>query len=122
MIADGSVVQASLDGDESANVDAESKPQERAPARLDSWKEIAAYFKRSVRCVQRWEKTEGLPVYRHTHRHGASIYAYARELETWWRRERIPAASCVNRTAENRGGSSRGGNHFLQTGSDLEGA
>ncbi len=35
--------------------------------RLDSWKEIAAYLRRSVRCVQRWERTEGLPVLRHQH-------------------------------------------------------
>jgi hypothetical protein len=30
--------------------------------RLDSWKEIAVYLKRDVRTVQRWEKTEKLPV------------------------------------------------------------
>ena len=27
--------------------------------RLDSWKEIAAYLKRDVTTVQRWEKREG---------------------------------------------------------------
>jgi hypothetical protein len=32
--------------------------------RLDSWKEIAAYLKRGVRTVQRWERTSGLPVHR----------------------------------------------------------
>ncbi|MCU1257033.1 MAG: repeat-containing protein, partial [Candidatus Angelobacter sp.] len=35
--------------------------------RLDSWKEIASYLRRDVRTVQRWEKKEGLPVYRHLH-------------------------------------------------------
>jgi hypothetical protein len=29
--------------------------------RLDSWKEIAAYLKRDVTTVQRWEKREGMP-------------------------------------------------------------
>jgi len=53
--------------------------------RLDSWKEIASYLRRSVRCVQRWEKNEGLPILRHRHAHGATIYAYRHELEDWWR-------------------------------------
>ena len=35
--------------------------------RLDSWKEIAAYLKRDVSTVQRWEKREGMPVHRHVH-------------------------------------------------------
>jgi DNA-binding transcriptional regulator YiaG len=35
-----------------------------AQERLDSWKEIARYLNRDVRTVQRWEETDGLPVYR----------------------------------------------------------
>src|SRR5687767_9779014 len=35
--------------------------------RLESWKEIAAYLKRDVSTVQRWEKREGMPVRRHLH-------------------------------------------------------
>jgi len=31
----------------------------RVRERLDSWKEIACYLRRSIRCVQRWEKNEG---------------------------------------------------------------
>jgi len=34
--------------------------------RLDSWKEIVAYLRRHIRTVQRWEKKEGLSVYRHS--------------------------------------------------------
>ena len=34
---------------------------------LDSWKEIAAYLRRDIRTVQRWEKQEGLPVHRPAH-------------------------------------------------------
>ncbi|SRR5713226_2816672 len=52
--------------------------------RLDSWKEIAAYLRRSVRCVQRWERTEGLRVFRHQHAKGATVYAYRHELDQWW--------------------------------------
>ncbi len=53
--------------------------------RLDSWKEIAAYLKREVRTVQRWEKKEGLPVRRHLHDKLGSVYAYKTELDAWWK-------------------------------------
>ncbi|MGC2695306.1 MAG: hypothetical protein WA738_05890 [Candidatus Angelobacter sp.] len=52
--------------------------------RLDSWKEIAAYLRRDVRTVQRWEKKEGLPVHRHLHDKLGSIYAYRKELTEWF--------------------------------------
>ena len=62
-------------------------PQPSPPAegdrRLDSWKEIAAYFDRRVRTVQRWEKSEELPVHRLLHEKGSSVYAYVSELEKW---------------------------------------
>src|SRR4030095_3488424 len=51
--------------------------------RLDSWKEIAAYLKRSVRTVHRWEKEEGLPVHRQLHKDLGSVFAYKRELDAW---------------------------------------
>lgn len=51
--------------------------------RLDSWKEISAYLKRDARTVRRWEAEEGLPVHRHEHRKGASVYAYRSELDAW---------------------------------------
>jgi TolB-like protein/Flp pilus assembly protein TadD len=50
---------------------------------LTSWKEIAAYLRRDVRTVQRWEKTEGLPVKRHLHRELESVYALKSELDSW---------------------------------------
>jgi hypothetical protein len=53
--------------------------------RLDSWKEIACYLRRSIRCVQRWEKNQGLPVRRHQHIGGATVYAYREQLDEWWR-------------------------------------
>src|SRR5438477_3501817 len=59
--------------------------EQRASERLDSWKEIAAYLRRDVRTVQRWERSEGLPVHRHLHDKQGTVYAYQSELETWWR-------------------------------------
>lgn len=61
-------------------------PTSTAPTngdRLDSWKEIAAYLKRSVRTVCRWERDEGLPVHRHQHRELGSVFAYKSELDAW---------------------------------------
>ena len=51
--------------------------------RLDSWKEIAAYLKRDVTTVQRWEKREGLPVHRHLHDKMGSVYAFRAEVDAW---------------------------------------
>jgi adenylate cyclase len=52
--------------------------------RLDSWKEIAAYLRRGVRTVQRWEREQGLPVRRLRHDKLGSVYAYQPELDAWW--------------------------------------
>jgi len=51
--------------------------------RLESWKEIAAYLKRDVRTLHRWEAQEGLPIRRHLHRERGSVYAYKSELDSW---------------------------------------
>ncbi|HMD31829.1 MAG TPA: tetratricopeptide repeat protein [Candidatus Acidoferrales bacterium] len=52
--------------------------------RLDSWKEIAAFLRRGVRTVQRWERTERLPVHRHQHDKLGSVYALRSEVAAWW--------------------------------------
>jgi TolB-like protein len=66
-------------------VTADNSNSERAgQQRLDSWKAIAAYLKRDVRTVQRWERYEGLPVHRKLHGKLSSIYAYTSELDAWW--------------------------------------
>src|SRR5262252_4665038 len=57
--------------------------------KLDSWKEIADYLDREVRTVQRWEKTENLPVHRHEHQKKSTVYAYTSELDDW-RKNRQP--------------------------------
>jgi len=51
--------------------------------RLESWKAIAAYLRRDESTVRRWEQ-EGLPVHRHRHKTGATVYAYTGELDAWW--------------------------------------
>jgi hypothetical protein len=56
---------------------------------LDGWKEIASHFRRSVRCVQRWERNERLPVRRHGHQRGVSVYAFVGELDSWWQAEQL---------------------------------
>jgi TolB-like protein/Flp pilus assembly protein TadD len=55
-----------------------------ASERLDSWKEIAGYLRRGVTTVQRWERTEGLPVHRLPHSRSGSVHAYRHELDQWW--------------------------------------
>src|SRR5688500_3246423 len=63
-----------------------SAPLERAAAdRLDPRKEIAAYLRRDVTTVQRWEKREGMPVHRHLHDKKGSVYAFGTELDAWTR-------------------------------------
>jgi hypothetical protein len=51
--------------------------------RLDSWKEIAAFFGRDERTVKRWEKERGLPVYRVPGSARGGVFAYAEELAEW---------------------------------------
>src|SRR5262245_63583985 len=55
-----------------------------AADRLDSWKEIAAYLRRSVRSVNRWESEQDLPVHRHLHQSSGTVYAFKSELDAWW--------------------------------------
>jgi TolB-like protein/Flp pilus assembly protein TadD len=67
-----STVQDRLVSDRSAN------------DRLDSWKEIAAYLKKEVRTVQRWEKSFGLPVRRLAQGKTGTVFAYKPDLDAWW--------------------------------------
>src|SRR5437762_6979225 len=69
--------------------------------RLDSWKEIAAYLKRDVTTVQRWEKRERMPVRRHLHDKLGSVYAFRSELDAWGRTRNLatePAPARVRRS------------------------
>lgn len=76
-------------------------PEEIAPGqRLESWKEIATYLKKDVRTVQRWEKSENLPVYRHIHQKLPTVYAYKTEIDAWWRNGHERLALLQNGPAE----------------------
>lgn len=54
-----------------------------AEDRLYSWKDIAVYLGREQRTVQRWERTEALPVHRIRHGKAGSVYALKSELDVW---------------------------------------
>jgi Tol biopolymer transport system component len=75
--------------------------------RLDSWKEIAAYLKRDVTTVQRWEKREGMPVHRHLHDRMGSVYASRAELDAWMRSRNL-------RTGQENGNQARSPNGGVQ--------
>ncbi len=55
----------------------------RAEGALESWKEIAGYLGRQVKTAQRWEKEEGLPIHRHSHKSRSSVYAFPSEIDAW---------------------------------------
>ena len=73
-------------GDPAFGTPLREKPPEN---HLDSWKEIAAYLDRDVTTVQRWEKSEAMPVHRHVHDKRSSVYALTSELDAW-RQSRQP--------------------------------
>jgi hypothetical protein len=76
----------------------DARPPDRGPPaktlqeRLDSWKAIAAYLKRDVTTVQRWERREGMPVHRHLHDKQGSVYAFCSELDAWSAGRRMASA------------------------------
>ncbi|WP_119392770.1 tetratricopeptide repeat protein [Taklimakanibacter lacteus] len=66
--------------------------QSNGNGRLNSWKEIAAFFGRDERTVKRWEHQRGLPVHRFPGDGRSPVYAYRRDLETWLRNGKAPVA------------------------------
>ncbi len=65
------------------SMSAQRLSQPAVSGQLDSWKEIATFFARTVRTVQRWESAEDLPVYHHIHVKRSSVYALESELLAW---------------------------------------
>jgi hypothetical protein len=63
--------------------DPTGNPSPPPPSRLNGWKEIAGYFGKGVRTVQRWEKDLGLPVHRIGGAGSEIVYALAAELDAW---------------------------------------
>jgi TolB-like protein/Tfp pilus assembly protein PilF len=68
--------------------------------RLESWGEIAAYLRREIRTVQRWEKYQNLPVRRLQIGKLGSVYAYRSELDRWYK-ERQPQDNDPEESKEN---------------------
>ena len=77
--------------------------------RLDGWKSIATYLKRTTRTVQRWEKQEGLPVHRIGHSAAASVFAHPEELDAWWNERKARLEPQWPAAAEPVPGPSRSG-------------
>lgn len=59
---------------------ARPKPVRFPSDRVESWKGIAAYLRRDLRTVQRWEKSCGLPVRRSP---SGAVYAFTADLDEW---------------------------------------
>lgn len=62
-----------------------ANPDPLSGKRLDSWKEIAAFFGRAERTVKRWETERGLPVHRVPGGGRSAVFAYTNELLEWLR-------------------------------------
>jgi tetratricopeptide (TPR) repeat protein len=72
----------------------------RANRRLDTWKEIGAFFGRDERTVKRWETTRGLPVHRVPGAGRANVYAYTDELAEWLNGAKISAENDAEPSSE----------------------
>lgn len=66
----------------------------RENRRIDSWKEIAAFFGRDERTVKRWERDRALPIHRLPGERGG-VFAYTEELTHWL--NSTPAAAARKR-------------------------
>jgi tetratricopeptide (TPR) repeat protein len=75
-----------MPSDTSRNPAQSSRPADNSKqagnSRIESWKEIAAFFGRDERTVKRWEKSRRLPVHRLPGEKGG-VFAYKLELTTW---------------------------------------
>ena len=71
----------------------DESPNSASSQRLESWKEIAAFFGRDERTVRRWEKESGMPVYRVPGGAKGRVFAYANELSEWLRTPQNPVGA-----------------------------
>ena len=77
-----------------------SDPSPSPNRRLDTWKEIGAFFGRDERTVKRWETTRGLPVHRVPGAGRANVYAYTEELAEWLSGAKIAAEQEADASSE----------------------
>ena len=71
--------------------------------RLDSWKAIASYLRRTEKTARRWEQHEGLPVHRLAHHDRSSVYAFRSELDAWRSARHVARAPSGDTNAAPRG-------------------
>jgi hypothetical protein len=87
------------------------------PRMLGSWKEIASYFGKGVRTVQRWEHQFGLPVMRPNGSAKGMVCASPEELDRWFR---MRWGQRTGKPASPHGGAAREAVHAsLQTSLEL---
>jgi TolB-like protein/Tfp pilus assembly protein PilF len=78
--------------------------------RLESWGEIAAYLRRDVRTVQRWEHLYGLPVRRLVIGKMGQVYGYRSELDRWMKqRQPGPGDDVIDQLKESSEGRNPAG-------------
>jgi Tfp pilus assembly protein PilF len=110
---------------------ASTEPSPRANRRLDTWKEIGAFFGRDERTVKRWETMRGLPVHRVPGAGRANVYAYTDELAEWLNGTKIAAERDADSNSDSLNGitadagtetnAEDGGESGAQTGDDAHG-
>ncbi len=71
-------------------------------ATFDSWKEIAAYLKRTEKTCRRWEIELGLPVHRLEDSPRARVFAYKDEIDFWLEKAGNPGTLAGQGKAESR--------------------
>jgi TolB-like protein len=81
-----------------------AKPDRVTGKRLDSWKEIAAFFGRAERTVKRWEAERGLPVHRVPGGGRSAVFAYTAELADWLKGKSQELDADDSATGENETG------------------
>lgn len=82
------------------------RPNRRLNRRLDSWKEIAAFFDRDERTVKRWEKERALPVHRLPGGSRARVFAFTEELSRWMHSQDVGAGEVLPAEASELKGES----------------
>jgi hypothetical protein len=79
-----------------------------ARPQLHGWKDIATYFGRSVRTVQRWERDFGLPIRRYGLGRAELVHAYLDDLERWKASTEAQAAGRTVDTPDDEGPADTG--------------
>src|ERR1700722_20652146 len=93
--------------------------------RLDTWKEIGAFFGRDERTVKRWESTRGLPVHRVPGGGRANVYANTDELVEWLKGKNVTVETDATSNVVARAAASaeaRGGPEVGAKANDIVGA